>query len=79
MKTQPFRIMKIIGGMTLMSMSLLNYAHFQFNYTKYGALIVTLMMIVFGFQSYSERKKFNSDIAFVTVAGLAMLYIFLVS
>ncbi|MBC9720844.1 hypothetical protein QMA60_07870 [Leuconostoc suionicum] len=77
---QPFKITKTIGAVALISMSLLNYyANFQFNYTKYGALIVTLMMIVLGFQSYSEKKKFNSDIAFVTVAGLATLYIFFIN
>ncbi|QEA58923.1 hypothetical protein FGL74_03965 [Leuconostoc koreense] len=76
---QPFKITKTIGAMVLISMSLLNYANFQFNYTKYGALIVTLMMIVLGFQGYSEKKKFNSDIGFVKVTGLATLCIFFVN
>lgn len=79
MTKQPFKMMKTIGAVALIVMALLNYANFQFNYTKYSALIVTLMMLALGFQSYSEKKKFNSDIALVTIAGLATLYIFFVN
>lgn len=79
MTKQPFKMMKTISAVALIVMALLNYANFQFNYTKYSALIVTLMMLALGFQSYSEKKKFNSDIAFVTIAGLATLYIFFVN
>ncbi len=57
MTKQPFKMMKTIGAVALIVMALLNYANFQFNYTKYSALIVTLMMLALGFQSYSEKKK----------------------
>ncbi|MGL5887722.1 MAG: hypothetical protein ACRCY1_06555 [Leuconostoc suionicum] len=79
MTKQPFRMMKTVGAVALITMTLLNYTNFQLNYPRYNALIVTLMMLVLGFQSYSEKKKFNSDIAFVTIAGLATLYIFFVN
>ena len=34
MTKQPFKMMKTIGVAVLIVMALLNYANFQFNYTK---------------------------------------------